>query len=136
MAHGALQRAAGLTLRQHFVDGNGYAFMAEESGAKHRIHLSVGIPRTVDQLTERHPEALDAFLTTTALREDPDDPMGVVRACEQLPAFGGLPPPRPTSAGSSSTGTCCSATPWPPKPAAPTASRRRPGGSRNPGNPC
>ncbi|MEU6708323.1 hypothetical protein [Streptomyces wuyuanensis] len=74
------------------VDGDGYAFMAEESGAKRRIHLSVGIPRTVDELTEHHPEVLDAFLTTTALREDPDDPMGVVRACEQLLAFGGLPP--------------------------------------------
>ncbi|MFI1470164.1 hypothetical protein [Streptomyces wuyuanensis] len=74
------------------VDGDSYAFMAEESGAKRRIHLSVGIPRTVGELTEHHSGVLDTFLTTTTLREDPDDPMGVVQACEQLLAFGGLPP--------------------------------------------
>ncbi|MEU8776788.1 hypothetical protein [Streptomyces sp. NPDC048606] len=74
------------------VDGDSYAFMAEESGAKRRIHLSVGIPRTVTELTEHHPGVLDAFLTTTTLAEDPDDPMGIVRACGRLLAFAGLPP--------------------------------------------
>ncbi|MFE4258054.1 hypothetical protein [Streptomyces sp. NPDC056883] len=74
------------------VDADSYAFMAEESGAKRRIHLAVGVPRTVEELTEHHPQVIDAFLTTTTLSEDPDDPMGVVRACEQLLAFGGLPP--------------------------------------------
>ncbi|MFJ9944260.1 hypothetical protein [Streptomyces erythrochromogenes] len=73
------------------VDGESYAFMAEESAAKRRIHLSVGIPRTVDELAEHHPEVLDAFLTTTRLLEDPDEPMGIVRACEHLLAFDGLP---------------------------------------------
>ncbi|MFJ3633075.1 hypothetical protein [Streptomyces sp. NPDC090112] len=73
------------------VDGESYAFMAEESGAKRRIHLSVGIPRTVEELAEHHPQVLDAFLTTTTLREDPDEPMGIVRACEHLLAFDGLP---------------------------------------------
>ncbi|MFB7056539.1 hypothetical protein ACFCXT_25870 [Streptomyces vinaceus] len=74
------------------VDGDSYAFMAEESGAKRRIHLSVGVPRTVNELTEHHPDVLDAFLTTTTLPEDPDDPMGIVGACERLLAFGELPP--------------------------------------------
>ncbi|MFF4322867.1 hypothetical protein [Streptomyces sp. NPDC001568] len=73
------------------IDGESYAFMAEESGAKRRIHLSVGVPRTVRELAERRPEVLEAFLTTTTLPEDSDDPMGIARACEQLLAFGGLP---------------------------------------------
>ncbi|MER6201365.1 hypothetical protein ABT234_28860 [Streptomyces sp. NPDC001586] len=74
------------------VDGESYAFMAEESGAKRRIHLSIGLPRTVSGLMEHQPELLDAFLTTTTLAEDLDEPMGIVRACERLLAFDGLPP--------------------------------------------
>ncbi|MFE3555790.1 hypothetical protein ACFXKW_13110 [Streptomyces sp. NPDC059193] len=74
------------------VDGESYAFMAEESGAKRRIHLAIGIPRTVNVLTEHHPRVLDAFLTTTTLAEDLDEPTGIVRACERLLGFDGLPP--------------------------------------------
>ncbi|MFF3014817.1 hypothetical protein [Streptomyces sp. NPDC057939] len=73
------------------VDGDSYSFMAEESGAKRRIHLSVGIPRTVSELTEHHPDVLEAFLTTTTLAEDPDDPTGIVRACERLLEFDRMP---------------------------------------------
>ncbi|MEV6581245.1 hypothetical protein AB0M92_24120 [Streptomyces sp. NPDC051582] len=75
------------------VDADSYAFMAEESGAKRKAHLAVGIPRTVEALTEHHPELLEAFLGATTLAEDADDPMGVVRACADFLDFAALPRP-------------------------------------------
>ncbi|MFE2856730.1 hypothetical protein ACFXJO_37130 [Streptomyces lavendulae] len=76
------------------VDDESYAFMAEESGAKRRIHLAVGTPVTVAELAERHPEVLEAYLSTTTPMpaEDADDPVGIVRACGRLLASDGLPP--------------------------------------------
>ncbi|MFB7055330.1 hypothetical protein ACFCXT_19660 [Streptomyces vinaceus] len=64
------------------VPDEAYDRVARDVAAKHRLVVAQAMPETVTEVTEHHRELLEDYLTGTARRPHPDDPVGTERAAE------------------------------------------------------